>query len=102
MFGMDGSYCDHSITTCPRTVSHQQKFIADHRIGGGPIFTMSRARVCVYTSKTWSKRYESKITAGRFPPKRLAELGNIILKQLRYIEYHCIPVGWTLSCELGE
>jgi hypothetical protein len=32
------------------------------------------------TSKAWSKRYESKVRAGRLPPKRLAELCKIVFE----------------------
>jgi hypothetical protein len=33
-----------------------------------------------YTSKTWSKRYESEVGAGRLPPKWLAKLSKTIFE----------------------
>jgi hypothetical protein len=51
-----------------------------------------------YTSKTWSKRYESKVRASRLPPKWLAELGKIIFEAITI--WNIIVYRWKLDITL--
>jgi hypothetical protein len=51
-----------------------------------------------YTNKTWSKRYEGEVGAGRLPPKCLAKLSNTIFEAIT--KQNIIVDQWKLDIAL--
>ena len=51
-----------------------------------------------YTGKTWSKRYEGKVGAGRLPPKWLAKLSKTFFEAI--MKRNIIVDQWKLEITL--